>query len=615
MAYKDQNIAEVDTETKIPKVFISYNHKDQVVALKIKERLEKAGIEVIIDIEAMATGQNIAEFIKKCIQESGITLSLISANSLMSAWVAMETIWSRYDVTLRGRYFMPCNIDDYSFLDLSFVSKAHEFLKEEIKKIDNEIIHRRQNGIGIEDIQDDLTRLSRLISELPSIVGELKKSFCVNLNDENFEHGILKVIGDIKKALIINTLTEPVETKAKLPTERHGKKQPQKTEQQGKLDVADEIKRGNILYKIADTMQLNITERCEIRIAKNTIPLIELSDGLEVDGVIIKENVKVSDDMEVKLIPSRNNAFKIVNITNQEQLLDDDSFTQWIFDVTPLITGNQLLTLVVSIITRNIHKKEIKKDVVFERIINVVTSEGELKRSNIDHKEQIKQLILKGNLASAISELLEYTEINGQTDLHDLLIGQSARFNTNENDNFAGLLSPQDYQLTRNKITVAITSILNRYRQNPNSSVNFTETKPSVDPNFVHSSSNSKKRGCVLYFAIGSILLIIIIALNIYILPIHPKPETHKAEPSKDKSKIVEPQIVNIKLIVSSKYSNAHIFVDGLPAQLVENTMSVKTIRVELNKNHVFKLVSDNDSCETEAIFVTTDNQKITSCD
>ena len=664
MAYKDQNIAEVNTEAKIPKVFFSYNHKDKKVALKIKDRLKKAGIEVIIDKETMATGQNYAEFIKNCIKESVITLALISANSLTSTWVEMEINWSSYDESLRGRYFMPCSIDN-SIFNPSFIDQALDILDGQIKEIDNTIQIRLQKRHGIEDLTEELTRIRNLRSELPSIIGRLKNSLCVNLSDEQFEAGIVKVIGDIKKTLNINALTEPTETKAKLPTEQHGNNQPQKAEQESKLDVADEINRGNILYKIADTMQLNITERCEIRIAKNTIPLIELSDGLEVDGVKIKENVKVSKDMEVKLIPSRNNAFNIVNITNQEQLLDDDSFTQWIFDVTPLITGNQLLTLVVSTITGNIHNKEIKKDVVFERIINVVTSDGELKRSHdMDHKEQIEQLILKGNLSSAISELLRCTKINGQKDLQKLLRKQSARFYHNENENNSGSVSHSDYLLTKNQITDAVSSIFDKYEPLQITGHNWK-----------------------LYTAIGLFLVMFLIVLNIIIKPVPPggpgisgstndkqventpKEDTNKVstnidakkmvipteiekptvvQPEKkptngdtamlkvesivqdtnstknedlpkveipkltnDSTKIVGSQMVDIKFRVTEKYFHAKIFDNDEPAKIIDDLDYYFIIRVVLNKNHVFKLISKSGSSDIVERYVTTDTKEI----
>ncbi len=188
----------VETNISFPKVFISYNHKDQLVALKIKEKLVNAGFEVIIDVEAMSTGENISEFIKKCIQQSGITLSLISANSLMSAWVSMETIWSTYDETLRGRYFIPCNIDN-SFFKRSFPDQVLDIVDDQITEIEETLQHRLLKKRGIIDLADEHTRLNRLKVELLSIIGRLKNSLCANLCDDNFDSGMEKVINDIKK--------------------------------------------------------------------------------------------------------------------------------------------------------------------------------------------------------------------------------------------------------------------------------------------------------------------------------------------------------------------------------------------------------------------------------
>ena len=197
--------------TTIPKVFISYNHKDQEVAIKIKEKLESSGIKVIIDIEAMSTGENISEFIKKCIKESGITLSLISSNSLMSAWVAMETIWSSYDETLRNRFFMPCNIDD-SFFKISFTDLTLDVIEERTSEVSDTISYRLKKGRGIEDLAGEHTRLNRLRVELPSIISRLKNSLCVSLIDGHFDSGMEKVIKDILNKKPVTTETAQVET-------------------------------------------------------------------------------------------------------------------------------------------------------------------------------------------------------------------------------------------------------------------------------------------------------------------------------------------------------------------------------------------------------------------
>jgi hypothetical protein len=81
---------------KTKSVFISYNHHDIEIANKLKEKLTAADINVVIDSERMQAGEDIKEFIEKCVRETGTTISLISKNSLLSAWVAMESIKKIY---------------------------------------------------------------------------------------------------------------------------------------------------------------------------------------------------------------------------------------------------------------------------------------------------------------------------------------------------------------------------------------------------------------------------------------------------------------------------------------------------------------------------------------
>ena len=93
---------------------------------------------------------------------------------------------------------MPCTIDN-SFFKYSFTDEALEALDMQTTEIQNTIKVRLQKGRGIEDLTEELTRINRLKNELPTIVGKLKNSFCVNISDDNFETGMGKVISDIRK--------------------------------------------------------------------------------------------------------------------------------------------------------------------------------------------------------------------------------------------------------------------------------------------------------------------------------------------------------------------------------------------------------------------------------
>src|SRR5262249_41574306 len=78
------------------KAFISYNHEDRDIAEKLKSALETHHILVTIDNVAMRASQDIEEFIEGSILDADITLSVVSNRSLLSGWVALESIAALY---------------------------------------------------------------------------------------------------------------------------------------------------------------------------------------------------------------------------------------------------------------------------------------------------------------------------------------------------------------------------------------------------------------------------------------------------------------------------------------------------------------------------------------
>lgn len=104
---------------------------------------------------------------------------------------------------------------------------------------------------------------------------------------------------------------------------------------------------GNILYNPPTEMTLNVSERIEVRIGKETLS----ETGLLGTGDIIRNEIPVSEYMTVRLccgIPEEDQPFDIVPLNAERQIVEDDGFTQWAFDVTPRKKGRQHLNLSVS---------------------------------------------------------------------------------------------------------------------------------------------------------------------------------------------------------------------------------------------------------------------------
>lgn len=185
-------------EEKKISVFISYNHNDKDLANRIKDFLRKQEIDVTIDSEAMGAGEDIKTFIEKCTRENDITLSLVSKNSLLSAWVAMESVLTFAGEKLADKKFIAVYEDD-SFFDDSFVRIGTLEIRKERTKLDVEIDECRKLDIPTNSLQGKATRLRKLESNLSDVIERLRNSLCIDIGGNNFETGMQKVCDDIKK--------------------------------------------------------------------------------------------------------------------------------------------------------------------------------------------------------------------------------------------------------------------------------------------------------------------------------------------------------------------------------------------------------------------------------
>lgn len=177
-------------------VFISYNHKDKDSAFRVKETLEASNIDVIIDSQNISPGQEINEFIIESIRRSFVTLSIVSANSLLSAWVVIESIKTLDSEQIANKKFIGGYIDS-SFFKRTFTDNALNSIENEILEIQTIIQDRLQKNRNIDDVQNELIRYNDLKHNLPKIIRKLKDSYTVDITPENYDSGIQQIINAI----------------------------------------------------------------------------------------------------------------------------------------------------------------------------------------------------------------------------------------------------------------------------------------------------------------------------------------------------------------------------------------------------------------------------------
>ena len=132
-------------------------------------------------------------------------------------------------------------------------------------------------------------------------------------------------------------------------------------------------KHGEILYHVPELMQLNHEEKCTVRLAYVVDQLLRDWEKHEEDVI---KNIRVSEIMAVSLLnlDESDPPFAIRTLSETVQFLDKDDFTEWVFYVKPIKTGEFPLMLRVSVIEM-INNKEYKKDIVLEEQITVQSEE------------------------------------------------------------------------------------------------------------------------------------------------------------------------------------------------------------------------------------------------
>ncbi|MCB9285121.1 MAG: SUMF1/EgtB/PvdO family nonheme iron enzyme [Lewinellaceae bacterium] len=128
-------------------------------------------------------------------------------------------------------------------------------------------------------------------------------------------------------------------------------------------------KHGSLLYQIPGKMEIEKEARCRVRIAYDEAALIE---NIELTADTKIKDVRIAEVMEVELIdPAETPAFSIRTFNRQEQFIEKDEYTEWIFFVKPLREGQFPLMLRVSVIEK-VGEKERVRDIVMEETVVIV---------------------------------------------------------------------------------------------------------------------------------------------------------------------------------------------------------------------------------------------------
>ncbi len=114
---------------------------------------------------------------------------------------------------------------------------------------------------------------------------------------------------------------------------------------------ASAARQGSILYRVPHRMPLQKPTICTIRVAIDEDAILE--DIVLDDDVRLRPRMEVSDMMRAELLDPDGAVFNIRALSETEQLVREQGYTQWLFSVKPKVEGEHQLLVKVSMMEYN----------------------------------------------------------------------------------------------------------------------------------------------------------------------------------------------------------------------------------------------------------------------
>jgi hypothetical protein len=378
---------------KTPTIYISYAIPDAALALQLAKDLKQADVEnVWLDQLNIVPGSDYFEETEKALKNADIVLVILSAETKNSDRILYEiTVAYQLDKQviplMYEKVSMPLPLRRLSIIDLTgdypagllALSKHLKSILVEKKIPGSSAAYSPASAIpGEKSSGPTGGKKKNVFKNIITALNPFKRK----LRHNEDEYAAMKPNGDLLRKMDNVPITGPArgsdigakisEAEKDVFPEMTGDEPPppKPAVVLPQAPPSPQPEKGKILYDIPGNMTVNQQQKCVIRIGK-TEAVVRDDDTFSGNEVV--ENVPIAKVMNVELIDiSETKHFYIKTINSSEQEVEDDSYTEWFFWVTPLTEGNFSLLLKVSVI-KIIDGKERRKELVFERPVNIVS--------------------------------------------------------------------------------------------------------------------------------------------------------------------------------------------------------------------------------------------------
>lgn len=297
-----------------PKIFISHSWEDNEIAKRLAENLRRDGAEIWVEFSKLKAGDSYIERMNKVLEWCDTFVLLWSESAAKSEWVKIE--WQR--AIYLDKKIIPLILEDTKLPAILRASLHIDFIKF---------------NKGYEQLRDILDLASK---------EELEKKTKEKQNAELKKKEIWKDDQYIQEERWEPTVWR--QNKDDKPPLEKGRK---KSNKDWSLKINKEIIKltfGQVLFNIPKLMKTGKKERIEVRISKDLNT--DITKKLKGKGTPEIEISKVGEFMKVRLSGDH---FKINELNEEEQIVAEDTYTEWAWDVVPLKSKIQVLHFHVTI--------------------------------------------------------------------------------------------------------------------------------------------------------------------------------------------------------------------------------------------------------------------------
>lgn len=161
-------------------IFVSYNHTDAEAARSVRDALTAAGMTTVIDEHDMQPGADIAAFAQHSVAATRATVCLVSRASLLSAWVAQETLLALAAPHQHsGRRFVALALDT-DFMAAELHQELSDDIQQRLGQLQGLRMQRDAAGRDSADLDPAIARLHALQSGLGALLQRLRGSLCLD---------------------------------------------------------------------------------------------------------------------------------------------------------------------------------------------------------------------------------------------------------------------------------------------------------------------------------------------------------------------------------------------------------------------------------------------------